>query len=58
MVLLIIISDENDLGLKADGVTPSDNKMLIMTEMQCFKLGRYGSKEQNVNGRKTYQHSQ
>ena len=44
--------DENDLGLKADGVTPSDNKNTSYGGNAMLQVGQIWIKEENVNGRK------
>ena len=43
---------ENDLGLKADGVTPSDNKNVNYDGNAMLQVGQIWIKERNVNGRK------
>lgn len=43
---------ENDLGLKEDGVTPSDNKNVDYDGNAMLEVGQIWIKEENVNGRK------
>ena len=44
--------DKNNLGLKADGVTPSDNKNTAYGGNAMLQVGQIWIKEENLNGRK------